>query len=331
VTTTYSFDGLGRRVTETTGSNVVTKHYTGSSDNPAWSTNTAGVTDIYVSSLGTGLNSTVTLDNGEKTVSLDVNDLRGNTVTRINVDTASTDSWVSFDEYGNRDAASTGKLVTYDAYGQYERATTSQGLILMGARLYNPITNQFTSPDPITGGNETSYTYPNDPINNTDFDGNWGWGDTLDLALTVASFLPIPVIQQVAWVAKAISVGSRIAKAVRAAPLVMKAVSKLSGYGKVLSVTSVSKASGQGVYRYVVNGKVYNGSTNNIARRLAEHQRKLKANGEKMTHFSFEPHPGLSKLSLRQKEQGLIDELGGIGCNTCRVQLRNKINAVRKP
>jgi RHS repeat-associated protein len=170
-TTAYSFDGLGRRVTETTGSNVVTKHYTGSSDNPAWSTNTAGVTDIYVSSLGTGLNSTVTLDNGVKTLSLDVNDLRGNTVTRINVDTASTDSWVSFDEYGNRDAASTGKLVTYDAYGQYERATTSQGLILMGARLYNPITNQFTSPDPITGGNETTYTYPNDPINKNDFSG----------------------------------------------------------------------------------------------------------------------------------------------------------------
>ena len=170
-TTTYSFDGLGRRVTETTGSSVVTKHYTGTSDNPAWSTNTAGVTDIYVSSLGTGLNSTVTLDNGEKTLSLDVNDLRGNTVTRINVDTASTDSWVSFDEYGNRDAASTGKLVTYDAYGQYERATTSQGLILMGARLYNPVTNQFTSPDPITGGNETTYTYPNDPINKNDFTG----------------------------------------------------------------------------------------------------------------------------------------------------------------
>jgi RHS repeat-associated protein len=185
-TTAYSFDGLGRRVTETTGSSVVTKHYTGSSDNPAWSTNTAGVTDIYVSSLGTGLNSTVTLDNGVKTLSLDVNDLRGNTVTRINVDTASTDSWVSFDEYGNRDAASTGKLVTYDAYGQYERATTSQGLILKGARLYNPVTNQFTSPDPITGGNETTYTYPNDPINKTDFDGNWGWGDTLDLFSFVA-------------------------------------------------------------------------------------------------------------------------------------------------
>ena len=189
-TTAYSFDGLGRRVTETTGSNVVTKHYTGTSDNSAWSTNTVGVTDIYVSSLGTGLNSTVTLDNGVKTVSLDVNDLRGNTVTRINIDTASTDSWVSFDEYGNRDSASTGKLVTYDAYGQYERATTSQGLILMGARLYNPVTNQFTSPDPVTGGNETTYTYPNDPINKNDFTGMLGFlaSELLDGALNVVAF-----------------------------------------------------------------------------------------------------------------------------------------------
>ena len=171
VSTVYGFDAVGRRLTETTGGSVLTKHYTASSDNPAWSSNNAGVIDFYVNSLGTGLNGTVHVDNGVKTVSLDVNDLRGNTVTRINLDTATTDSWVSFDEYGNRDTASTGKLVTYDAYGQYERATTSQGLILMGARVYNPVTNQFTSPDPITGGNETTYTYPNDPINKTDFTG----------------------------------------------------------------------------------------------------------------------------------------------------------------
>jgi hypothetical protein len=48
----------------------------------------------------------------------------------------------------------------------------------MGARVYNPETNQFTSPDPVKGGNENSYTYPNDPINNSDFNGRWGfWAD----------------------------------------------------------------------------------------------------------------------------------------------------------
>jgi hypothetical protein len=41
----------------------------------------------------------------------------------------------------------------------------------MGARVYNPETNQFTSKDPIKGGNENTYTYPNDPINGSDFSG----------------------------------------------------------------------------------------------------------------------------------------------------------------
>jgi type IV pilus biogenesis protein CpaD/CtpE len=41
----------------------------------------------------------------------------------------------------------------------------------MGARLYNPTTGHFTSRDPVTGGNTTSYTYPQDPINLRDVDG----------------------------------------------------------------------------------------------------------------------------------------------------------------
>lgn len=41
----------------------------------------------------------------------------------------------------------------------------------MGARVYNPETNQFTSKDPVKGGNENSYTYPNDPLNKSDLFG----------------------------------------------------------------------------------------------------------------------------------------------------------------
>ena len=53
---------------------------------------------------------------------------------------------------------------------------TPWGLILMGARLYNRATGQFTSTDPIHGGNSTAYTYPQDPINGYDLTGEWGWG-----------------------------------------------------------------------------------------------------------------------------------------------------------
>ena len=60
----------------------------------------------------------------------------------------------------------------------------------MGARVYNPVTNQFTSPDPVTGGNETSYTYPNDPINKNDFTGALGLAASmlLDRVVSVVSF-----------------------------------------------------------------------------------------------------------------------------------------------
>ena len=47
----------------------------------------------------------------------------------------------------------------------------------MGARVYNPETNQFTSKDPVKGGNENSYTYPNDPLNGSDFSGLNFWFD----------------------------------------------------------------------------------------------------------------------------------------------------------
>jgi hypothetical protein len=41
----------------------------------------------------------------------------------------------------------------------------------MGVRLYNPLTGQFTSLDPVPGGNSTAYAYPTDPTNNFDLDG----------------------------------------------------------------------------------------------------------------------------------------------------------------
>lgn len=44
----------------------------------------------------------------------------------------------------------------------------------MGVRVYNPATGQFSSEDPVYGGNSTAYTYPQDPLNVYDLDGQWG-------------------------------------------------------------------------------------------------------------------------------------------------------------
>ncbi len=80
----------------------------------------------------------------------------------------------------------------------------------MGDRLYNALTGRFTSLDPEPGGNDTAYTYPNDPINMYDLDGHWGgwrkigrWGKKhkWDIALTEVSFVPASARQHGPYVA----------------------------------------------------------------------------------------------------------------------------------
>ena len=89
--------------------------------------------------------------------------------------------WTDYDEYGNpadrSNAAATGGPAGYAWLGADQRATDGSGLLLMGARLYNPTTGQFTSVGPVFGGNETAYAYPNDPIGMYDLDG--GLSDSL--------------------------------------------------------------------------------------------------------------------------------------------------------
>ncbi|MCX8530422.1 MAG: DNRLRE domain-containing protein [Rhodoluna sp.] len=197
-TTNFSYEAEGRRLTETSGTQITTRHYTDGSDNPTWSTqattaapNTVTKTEIYTPSLGTGLNITTTIQAGVATGSMQLHDLRGNTVSTIDLTTNTATGWCSYDEFGNQEGSNPANTanINYTTYGQAERATNATALILMGARVYNPETNQFTSPDPVKGGNENSYTYPNDPVNFQDFAGLMSWW--MSLALSVALDLAI--------------------------------------------------------------------------------------------------------------------------------------------
>jgi RHS repeat-associated protein len=215
--TDYTYDALGRRYQDKVGSIVKTvRHYTNETDNPSWVTGTgtaAAQTDIFTTALASSLNATRKVNGTTTTTYLNIGNLHGDTITSLQLPSAGYVAGPNelnvFDEYGVQqalnpedrpDGVSTQPnpsslfILNYGSLGQPQRETTDTGIQFMGARGYNPITGQFLTPDPITGGNETPYNYPNDPTNRNDISGlidhlgtaiSIGW-TVLEIGLIVA-------------------------------------------------------------------------------------------------------------------------------------------------
>ena len=186
--TTYGYDPAQRNLTQTSTGSITTDHFASTSDAAVYTTQktTAGTlqqTDVYANAIGDGLNTTISTTPAGTTSSAQIIDLLGSVVATIDTTAAGNatgpTSFQSFDEYGQPEsvAQTTGAIQNFGWAGTANRQTETTGLILMGARVYNPVTGQFTSPDPIPGGNETTYTYPNDPINQYDYSGCWPWDE----------------------------------------------------------------------------------------------------------------------------------------------------------
>jgi len=152
-------------------------------------------TDVFTPSLGSGLSVVRSTKGGSVSSYVSVSNLHGDTVTSLLVPSSGFVSGPTelnvFDEYGVQQTpavvrpdglgarfdASALFLLGYGSEGAGKRETTDSGLMFMGVRAFNPVTGQFLSQDPVPGGNETAYNYPNDPINGSDLSGAWGWGD----------------------------------------------------------------------------------------------------------------------------------------------------------
>lgn len=247
--TAFTLDSAGRRLqaTTTTGAQTTSlvRHYTDGSDNPAWTVRTdplgQTVTTRYAESIGGDLGSVIAADGSAE---LTLATLHGDVVTTVPItaakatgDTAAgIDGWSDYTEYGTpRDPAATTSVsgdVGYGWLGGKQRSTTAEtaGLTLMGDRFYNAVTGRFTSLDPEPGGNDTAYSYPNDPINSFDLDGHWGWLKKAakfawkyrtDIALSAATF--VPGLNAVAWgfrayrVYRAVNMSRKVYNAGRAA------------------------------------------------------------------------------------------------------------------
>ncbi|MGC4174483.1 DNRLRE domain-containing protein [Demequina sp.] len=208
--TSFVLDALQRRDVATTvaGSGTTTeiRHYADTSDNPAWvaSTGPGNVlhTSWYGESIGGRLGVTVT----DGTVSLSIAGPHGSTATSLALGNdgavLEVGGYSDYDEYGR--AISTtfdnqAGAVRYGWLGAHQRATDGTGLVLMGARLYNPVTGQFTSRDPIKGGNTAAYAYPQDPLNLSDLTGKFAVPVLVGVAVIDA------LIYALAWTALIVS------------------------------------------------------------------------------------------------------------------------------
>ena len=175
-----------------------TNHYDRSEDSPAWTETKkrpdsgAAWTNSWtrnVSSLSGDLGIIASSDGSAQ---IQLANLHGDVVSTTGIGAAGIDSYIDADEYGvPRDTGSTQARYGWLGTRQRQSGGVVGGLTLMGARLYNANTGLFLSRDPVEGGNANTYTYPTDPVNQSDttglntrtLRGRWGsWRSTDDWA-----------------------------------------------------------------------------------------------------------------------------------------------------
>ncbi len=186
-TRTYALDPARRIRSWADGSTTSVNHYaTSSGDSPAWiGVGTAWTRNI--TGIGGDLAATQT-DTG--TVTLQLANLHGDVVATVDDNTSATSpaSYAESTEFGSPYFPSTA-YPRYGWLGAKERSRdTLSGLTLMGVRLYDPSLGRFLQTDPVPGGSDNPYDYAQqDPINDFDLSGQWGWRKWAKGALAVTA------------------------------------------------------------------------------------------------------------------------------------------------
>ncbi|MFG6195093.1 DNRLRE domain-containing protein [Nonomuraea sp. JJY05] len=174
----FTLDPVGRirSMTKTGGSSPQTmvNHYAGTSDSPSWIAEPGGTWTRNIVTF-TGL-AAVQKSNGSS--SLQLTNLHGDIVAICDNSASATGiaSYFEQTEYGVPRIENASNPERYGWIGEQQRSVDSlAGLVLMGARLYNPVIGRFLQVDPVLGGSANKYEYCSaDPINCYDLDGKKG-------------------------------------------------------------------------------------------------------------------------------------------------------------
>jgi RHS repeat-associated protein len=188
--TRFRFAGSGSAASfETDTSNNVTKSYLSGPE---------GLTTVYSG-------------NRSGSASFVYVDIHGNIVLTADSVGAVTGGPFTYDPFGNLTGST--NPGQYGFVGKWQKYTDQfSGLILMGARPYDPTLGRFLSADPVADGSGNVYDYAGqDPINAYDLDGNkcHGWFSlcTLGFVARIVSVVPGPV----GMIAAGVSVGAYLA------------------------------------------------------------------------------------------------------------------------
>ncbi|WP_370022114.1 RHS repeat-associated core domain-containing protein [Planotetraspora sp. GP83] len=179
-TKSFTLDPLGRiKSTTISGqyaTGTTTNHYAGNGDSPAWIDEADGTWTRNIVGF-TGF--AATLSNGG-TLTLQLTNPHGDVIATADRLGAGVNAYFEQTEYGTPRSNNASNPTRYGWLGAAQRSSDSLGgLLLMGVRLYNPVTGRFLQVDPVAGGNSNSYEYCfGDPINHRDLDGRFSYSFT---------------------------------------------------------------------------------------------------------------------------------------------------------
>jgi RHS repeat-associated protein len=172
---------------------LVSYGFTDDSDSPDYLADSAGTVKQKYLTLPGGVSVTIKTDStsaGATTYSL--SNLHGDVSATINADGALMDTFMTgpFGEVlPNQPATKTNATLdtnnpvntasgsSYGYVGKHQKSTETDispilgGVVQMGARVYIPAMGRFLSVDPVEGGTDNSYSYANDPVNQSDITG----------------------------------------------------------------------------------------------------------------------------------------------------------------